>query len=152
VWDHNKRITNLNGVFCGVTRTTGVQKWSSNPNTVQYIYYFTLQSALPWPQATPMIFKLNLISCFQLLTCIMSNTIKITTINMFHSVLNILALRIYHQLLSWWMNINIYTISLPTEGCPKILRYGFKCVAAILFQFICIAFFFINFLLVRRKV
>jgi hypothetical protein len=33
----NKEINNLNGVFSGVTRTTGDQKWSSTPKIIQYI-------------------------------------------------------------------------------------------------------------------
>jgi hypothetical protein len=35
-WDCNKPINNLNGVFSGETRRIGDQKWSSNPNIVQY--------------------------------------------------------------------------------------------------------------------
>jgi hypothetical protein len=34
--DCNKGINNQNGVFSSVTRTPGGQKWSSDPNIVQY--------------------------------------------------------------------------------------------------------------------
>jgi hypothetical protein len=32
-----KGINNLTGVFSGVTRTIGDQKWSSNRNIIQYV-------------------------------------------------------------------------------------------------------------------
>jgi hypothetical protein len=37
-WDCNKGINNPNGVFSGVTRTTGGQNWSSDRNILQYVY------------------------------------------------------------------------------------------------------------------
>jgi hypothetical protein len=35
-WDCNKGINNPNGVFSGITHTIGDQKWSRDPDIVQY--------------------------------------------------------------------------------------------------------------------
>jgi hypothetical protein len=57
-----KPINNPNGVFSGVTRHTGGQKWSSTPNIVQYVYipYFNVTSGgKSCTKGTPIIKKVQ---------------------------------------------------------------------------------------------